>query len=401
MSRMPTGAREAAVPTDCARAHAAGPESAGRGAIALAPNYETSCAADERGWDDTLALFEDANIYQTWRYGAVISGPRNIGHVVMRRDGEIVGAAQARITRWPLAPGGIAYVRWGPLWRRDGRPANLADFRQIVRALRNEFVCRRGMILRLYPRAFGTQDPELPQILKEEGFAAADAPEAGGRTILMDLTPSLDQLRLGMRAHWNRELKIAERKGLIICEGSSLTLFDEFIAMYKQMVARKKFVEPNDIYQFRSIQEQLPERLKMIVMLCRSGETSCAGLIASAIGDTAVYLFGATSNSGIKSGGSYLLHWALLDRLKRRGVTTYNLNGINPAHNPGTYKFKNDLAGVNGRDVFYLGRYDAHRHPIAYSGLRTAELARAAYRNVWTRLKAAGRVPSGAKEIAR
>ena len=28
--------------------------------------------------------------------------------------------------------------------------------------------------------------------------------------------------------------------------------------------------------------------------------------------------------------------------------------------NPGGYKFKNELAGKNGKDVHYLGRFDAH-----------------------------------------
>ncbi len=38
-------------------------------------------------------------------------------------------------------------------------------------------------------------------------------------------------------------------------------------------------------------------------MLCRSGDTTCAGLICSALGDTAVYLFGATSDAGMETRG--------------------------------------------------------------------------------------------------
>jgi lipid II:glycine glycyltransferase (peptidoglycan interpeptide bridge formation enzyme) len=125
------------------------------------------------------------------------------------------------------------------------------------------------------------------------------------------------------------------------------------------MVYRKKLVRSNDILQFRLLQRELPEKLKMKIMLCTSSEGVCAGLICSVIGKTAIYMFGAMSNKGLKSGGSYLLQWKLVERLKQAGVAVYNLNGINPVGRPGVYKFKNDFAGKNGKDVHYLGRFDA------------------------------------------
>jgi lipid II:glycine glycyltransferase (peptidoglycan interpeptide bridge formation enzyme) len=125
-------------------------------------------------------------------------------------------------------------------------------------------------------------------------------------------------------------------------------------------------VEPNDIGQFRQIQAQLPDRLKMRIMLCSAGGHIAAGAIYSAVGKTAVYLFGATSNAGIKSRGSYILQWKLIEELKRMGVSVYDLNGINPTENPGTYKFKSDLSGNNGRDVYFLGRFDARGSLISW-----------------------------------
>jgi lipid II:glycine glycyltransferase (peptidoglycan interpeptide bridge formation enzyme) len=170
----------------------------------------------------------------------------------------------------------------------------------------------------------------------------------------------MEELREGMKSHWKRELKAAERNRLEIMTGTGQELFDAFIQMYREMVSRKRFVEPNDIHQFRLIQKRLPEPLKMKIMLCRSGAQLCAGVISSAMGNTAMYLFGATSNAGMKTNGSYLLQWKLIEELKRRKVSLYNLNGVNPTKNPGTYKFKDDLAGSNGRHVGFLGRFDAN-----------------------------------------
>jgi len=133
------------------------------------------------------------------------------------------------------------------------------------------------------------------------------------------------------------------------------------------LVNRKAFTEPNDIREFRSIQERLPRNLKMKILLCKAEGKLCSGLICSAIGDTAIYLYGATSTAGLESRGSYLLHWKLIEWLKETGIATYDLHGINPAVNPGTYKFKADLCGSNGQDVHFLGQFDAHASLLSHS----------------------------------
>ena len=346
----------------------------------LTPGYSSEVdTVDEYGWSQILLEFDDSNVYQTWPYARVLSGQQNMSHLVVRRNGSIVAAAQARIAKLPLINTGVAYVRWGPIWRRTATETNEETFRQAIRALRNEFVCKRGLMLRLFPYLATDDGPLYSTILREEGFQLLDK-EAPNRTILMDLSAPLANLRDGMKPHWKRELKIAERNELEVVEGSEQALFEAFIKIYKEMVSRKKFVEPNDINQFRSIQAQLPENLKMRIMLCKSAEGVCSGLICSAIGKSAVYLFGATSDAGMKSRGSYLLQWKLIERLKQSGVTTYNLNGINPAKNPGTYKFKNDLGGNNSKDVQFVGRFDSQASPLSYRFLEYSDKLRKGYR---------------------
>jgi lipid II:glycine glycyltransferase (peptidoglycan interpeptide bridge formation enzyme) len=203
----------------------------------------------------------------------------------------------------------------------------------------------------------------------------------------MDLSAPLPDLREGMKAHWKRELKVAEKGALEIVEGSGDELFDSFIEIYKEMVSRKNFVEPNDIFQFRKIQAQLPDRLKMKVMLCKSGEQVYSGVICSACGNSAVYLFGATSTAGMKSRGSYLLQWRMLERLKQSGVTMYNLNGINPEKNPGTYKFKSDLAGSHGQEVSYLGRFDCSAGMLSSLCIEAGDRFRATVRSLRSALR--------------
>jgi hypothetical protein len=358
----------------------------------LDPEYSVEVDhLDERQWCEVLKGFDDANIWQTWSYGTVASGQRNLAHVVLKKGGSIVAVAQARIVKLPFLNVGIAYIRWGPLWRRAGAREDVNVFRQILRALRNELACKRGMVLRLLPAIFDDDQFGLAAILAEEGFAHA-GPDTRSRTILVDLRPSLENLREGVKAHWKRELKIAERKDLEILEGTDDELFAAVIDIHQEMVSRKKFAEGADINQYRLIQARLPDEFKMKIMACRSNGSLCAGLICTRIGSTAVYLFGATSNVGMKSNGSYLLHWKLIERLKSEGCSTYDLNGINPARNPGTYKFKSDLGGVHGRDVCFVGSFESHANMFSrlcvtlseklLKGIHTAKLQFRAPRNL-------------------
>src|SRR5690349_14718338 len=71
-------------------------------------------------WSQLLELFEDANIYQTWSYGAIRWGARNLSHIVLKRDDEVVAIAQLRIVRPGNLGFGIAYLRWGPMFHRRG-----------------------------------------------------------------------------------------------------------------------------------------------------------------------------------------------------------------------------------------------------------------------------------------
>jgi hypothetical protein len=355
----------------------------------LAPQYASEIdTVDEPTWCRLLPQFDDANIYQAWSYAAVISGSRNMSHLILKRQGEVVAIAQARIAKLPFINLGIAYIQWGPLWRRGGAAVDVEIFAQAIRGLRNEFVCKRGLSLRLFPLAFADESSPLSSILTEEGFSSLRQ-DRRGRTILMDLRPSLEDLRQGMRPHWRRELKVAEKRGLEVIEDSNDESFESFIGIYKEMVGRKKFVEPNDIHQFRAIQARLPEQFKMKIMLCRTAEGACSGLICSAIGRTAVYLFGATSNAGMKSRGSYLLQWRLIEQLKRDGILVYDLNGINPAKNAGTYKFKDDLAGRNGKDVCSLGRFDSHSGFLGRVCIEGGDMLRSSHRSMRQLLRSA------------
>jgi CelD/BcsL family acetyltransferase involved in cellulose biosynthesis len=352
----------------------------------LAAGYEAEFdAVDEPAWCQLVQCFTDGNIYQTWACAAQIGGRCSLRSLVLKRDGNVVAIAIAKVRKIPVFGLGVASVFWGPLWRRKDTEVDAGIFRQAVRALRNEMVRGQGLTLRLFPLVIEDDTLELKTILADEGFSLA-ASQSGKQTILMDLRPPLSELRESFSPNWKRNLRKAEKGNLEYIEGNSLELFDDFLGMYKEMKSRKGFTDAIDLPPYKDVQAQLPEPLKMRILLCKSEDGLCAGNIYSQMGDSALCLFGATSNLGMKNSGSYLLWWKMLQTLKQEGVEKYDLNGINPEVNPGTYRFKRDFAGKHGRHVRYVGRYDANAGLLSVALLATIEVLRSGYQKLRQRI---------------
>lgn len=341
---------------------------------------EVGAIADEH-WFELTQMFADANLYQLWQSGVAPRAFPGVGRLVLVKDGTVVAAAETRLFTLPFTNIGIAYLRWGPMWRRSGAEPDVEHFRQAVRALRNEYVGKRGMILRVNPRLFVEDDAACERILAEEGFSAPGSSSQPERTLVMDLSPSLEDLRASLDKKWRNCLSKAERGGLTLTIGTGPELFAEFNGIYAQMLERKQFAPSADFDSHVRLQALLPDSLKMTVIIARANGEPCAGAICSAMNDTALYLFGATNELGMRTCGSYLVQWEAVKLLRERGVREYDLHGINAVANPGTYNFKKGLAGRDGREAAFVGQRQALDPSIVSSFLLLGERARAALRS--------------------
>ena len=355
---------------------------------------EIDCV-DEKSWYEILGKFRDANIYQTWAYGAVRFGEDNISHIILRRDRQIVAAVQTRIVKIPVINAGITYVRWGPLWRRHDLEDSLEDFRQIVGVMHREYVGRRGLYLRIFPNEIEHCQNDLRLILEGAGF---EWHRSDYRTLYLPLAEPLDSIRNNMSKNWRKHLNKAEKRGLVIVEGRDHGLFESVVRLYREMLLRKGFEPPINIDEYSILQESLPDYLKMQIMVCQSEGQPVAGLVGSAIGDVGIELIAATGNDSLELGASYLLRWKMVEYLKQCGCHFYNLNGINPERNPGGYQFKSGLSGKNGLDVKFLGIFKACKSPLSHLAVRLGETAREGYRKVNEILKKLQAVKSVGKK---
>lgn len=327
-------------------------------------------------WDAILDEFADASIFQTWSYGAIRWGEGALSHLVLERAGKVGAAAQVRIMRMPVLGVGIGYVKWGPLWRRrDGAPEP-EIFSRMIDALREEYVGRRRLLLRVVPREV---DDAAATLLAARGFRSGGA-EPPYQTLVLDLERSVDELHAALKPQWRGGLRRAAAAGLSIEQGTGAATFRTLVALHDEMRARKRYVAFFDVEDDRRIQEDLPERFKMQTSVATVAGEPHAAIAVSRLGDTALCLLAATGDAGLDSNASYLLQWRMIEWLKQTGCRAYDLCGINRERNPGSYRFKAGLAGKGARPSSFVGSFDLCRHASSALAIGLGDRLRDGYR---------------------
>src|ERR1022692_4692365 len=158
----------------------------------IASTFATSVdRITEAEWNDLLPQFADASIYQTWEYGAVSWGERNLSHLLLKSAGQVVGMAQFRIVRVPLLSSGIAYLRWGPLSRRCDAPPDPDLLPALLEAIADEYARRRRLLVRILPNVFrdDADAAAFEAACAQHGFQPGTS-ATSYRTIRVDLAPA-------------------------------------------------------------------------------------------------------------------------------------------------------------------------------------------------------------------
>jgi lipid II:glycine glycyltransferase (peptidoglycan interpeptide bridge formation enzyme) len=270
-----------------------------------------------------------------------------VENVVVERQGEVVGIASVRAKSMAVLGSGIAYIAGGPLVR-DREHAESTEALQItLAALIEEFVARRGLILRIAP---GVGDPAWMRA-QEETFLAADLTPVKHlspyTTKLVDIGRPLAEVRAGFASKWRRDLNRAEREGIEVGFGQDLELFEEFKGLFAELVERKSLSVDLGSDFYCGLQSELADDERFHIGIARVDGEPAAGVVASILGDTAVYLLGASNEVGRKSKAAYLLQWRAIEAATELGCSSYDLGGVNPDANPGVYRFKDRMGGVD------------------------------------------------------
>jgi lipid II:glycine glycyltransferase (peptidoglycan interpeptide bridge formation enzyme) len=128
-----------------------------------------------------------------------------------------------------------------------------------------------------------------------------------------------------------------------------------FQALYATMVARKNFHHAGMVNVTPEL-TQLPEPIRLrIVLAFHHGRPIC-GATVGLLGDTAYYLLGATDDAALSLKTGYTLQWWIIRWLSKQNVRWYDLGGEAGEH--GLRQFKKGLTGKRGSIVVMNGEYD-------------------------------------------
>jgi len=326
---------------------------------------------DASQWDELAPTFRDLSYQQCRSYceQAASDAAAKYDPIGIYQGTELVGLANLRVKMSPLPSFGIAYLSYGPLTARDDGFSD-ERFAFCIDALKREYVDNRKLMLRIVPPVRGGQwcNSEI-RLLEKHGFHLSRGRESN-ETFILDLIPPLADIRKNLDGKWRGHLSKAQRSNIKVTRSVALEDFDRLKPIFQTLIERKGFSTRRDVDFFRRVQANEQKALQLVVHLAWHDDELIAGHIGSFVGETAVYLVGASTAKGRDLRASYLLLWETIEHAKSAGNRFYDLGGINERANPNVFSFKK---GLSGRHVIEPAAYDYPPNAFARAALGLME----------------------------
>ncbi len=344
-------------------------------------------------WNHFVCAHAWGHLLQTWEWGALKEkyGWRPVRLALL--DGEqIVAGAQILFRRLPWGVGAMGYLPKGPLLAPESPlwPEWLAALRQVARA-------ERAFFVRLEPEWKAGEAPSIAAPHPQPS-AIIQAPA----TIQVDLRPSPDAILAQMKPKWRYNIRLAERKGMMVRIGDESDL-GTFYRLSEITSQRDGFPIRTEEY-YRTAYRLFNQTNSVALFMAEFEGRAIASIMDFVCGRMALYLYGASSDEERHRMPNHLLQWRAMLWAKERGCEVYDLWGVpdkgelqipNPAqasqipkwscdveerksqianrksqfatrHSPlpeGLLRFKE---GFGGQYIRYAGAFDIVYQPIMY-----------------------------------
>jgi lipid II:glycine glycyltransferase (peptidoglycan interpeptide bridge formation enzyme) len=295
-------------------------------------------------WRELLTKVPRANCLQSWPFAKALrrSDQKNTRLAVIREEGEDVGLMALQEIK--LGPVHILNLHRGPLWFAE-KPSSrqLESFADVFSKLYPSRWLRRRRWLPEWDNS-----SEARSILKDKGFRP---PKKGFQTIWIDLEPSLENLRAGLKAKWRNALVKAEKAGMDIQVDDRGLQIEMFLNFYQQHRMKKKYLGYGPKFLREEIQAALPFK-EVVMMWAFKDHRPVAGVLLLLHGRSATYRVGWNTEEGRSLNAHNLLLWESLRLLKHRKFTYFDLGGIDALRGEGLTRFKQ---GLGGEEVELMG----------------------------------------------
>lgn len=331
-------------------------------------------------WNHFISQLPDPHFLQTWEWAQVKA---KYGWEPMPFIWDDSAAAMILKRRIPI--GGLAarlsilYAPKGPLldWSNEPLRKRVLDDLQ-------SFAKKQGAVfLKMDPDVvLGTGIPGADGSFADAGGAAIQSELARRgwvyssdqiqfrNTVLVDLTPSENELLARMKQKTRYNIRLAEKKGVTVRAGTIDDL-PMLYKMYAETSVRDRFVIRDEGYYqtvWRTFMPKVetqtspdtPHAPLVIPLIAEVNREPVAGLFLFIFAGKAYYVYGMSRESHREKMPTYLLQWEAMKRAKAAGCTVYDLWGAPEIFDEsdsmwGVYRFKE---GLGGGVVRTLGAWD-------------------------------------------
>jgi len=344
-------------------------------------------------WNELIAGLPNPHLLQTWEWSQVKAKyswePMPFVWSDKSDLSDIVAAAMILKRRIPIRGIGarlnILYIPKGPLmdWSDESLRVRVLDDLQ-------SFAERQGAIfLKIDPDVvvgLGIPDrnPTSPDVvvnnaqnhvgqavmsaLKRRGWLFSADQIQFRNTVVIDLSPSEDEMLTHMKQKTRYNIRLAGRKGVTVRTGS-LDDLSMLYKMYAETSVRDGFVIRDEGY-YRTIwqsfmKSKIPAAEPLIAEV--DGE-AVAAIFVFYFPGRAYYLYGMSREAHREKMPNYLLQWEAIRRAKGAGCQVYDLWGAPDVFDEsdsmwGVFRFKE---GLGGQVVRTLGAWDYTPKPFWY-----------------------------------
>ncbi len=333
-------------------------------------------------WNRIVISFPSHHILQSWQWGEIKQrfGWQMEPTAWCDRDGNVQAAAMLLVRSLKMSRFDshlrMIYSPRGPLVNWDDN----ATCEQVLDTL--ETIARKQHLISLkidpelilgwgVPGEIGSYENEkanaIQRQLRERGWQYSPSQVQFRNTVWLNLTPSEEELLAVMKQKTRYNIRLAERKGVVVREGGREDL-PALYRMYSETSLRDGFVIRSEAYYLSLWERFLKEDLGRILLAEVEGEI-VAGLVLFHFGGKAWYFYGMANQQHREKMPSYLVQWEAIKLAKKMGCHTYDFWGAPEVFDKtdgmwGVYRFKE---GFSGKVIRTLGAWDFAPHKGLYS----------------------------------
>ncbi|MHB8510791.1 MAG: lipid II:glycine glycyltransferase FemX [Actinomycetota bacterium] len=321
---------------------------------------------DRSRFNAFIATSPHGDILQSWEWGEIKhrSGNWSPRRYLATIGDEVVGTMSVLRTVPFKGMPPLLYAPRGPVFKA---PEVLQPLVESVKA-----DARRAFMLKVDPPI--ESGSTEARALQSAGFRKSNSAGFGGvqprAVMVLDLSPGPEKLFEGFKQKWRYNMRLAERKGVVVSEATTTDL-GAFYKVLLETARRDRFFVRGQSY-FETLFEVLEPKNMLKMWLARSQDDRViAGAMCFRFGDRVTYVYGASSNTDRNLMPNHLVQWHMIQWAIAVGANVYDFRGVSPlregeptdAHIAGLNRFKE---GFGARYVEYIGDLDLPLRPLAW-----------------------------------